>query len=103
MIRGTEGMCLGCKLREGCTSSENDTPQVVCVTVQGAIVRREIHPVEHVTMEESLAEAFNNAAKALADVLYSTVPEGRARSLAITKLDECVLWAHQGIREWAKK
>jgi hypothetical protein len=96
-------MCLGCELREGCTASDGDTPQVVCVTVQGAIARREIHPVEHVAKGDALAEAFNNAAKALSDVIHATVPEGRARSLALTKLDECALWACEGIRKGVAK
>ena len=36
-------------------------------------------------------------AKELAELIYSISPESREQSLAITKLEECVMWANAGI------
>lgn len=36
-------------------------------------------------------------AKYFADIINSYVPEGREKSLAITKLEEAVMWANAGI------
>jgi hypothetical protein len=36
-------------------------------------------------------------AKYFADIINSYVPEGREKNLAITKLEEVVMWANAGI------
>ncbi len=36
-------------------------------------------------------------ARSLAHVLLDNVPEGRERSLALTKLEEAIFWANAGI------
>lgn len=36
-------------------------------------------------------------AKQFADIINGVVPEGREKSLAITKLEEVVMWANAGI------
>jgi len=33
----------------------------------------------------------------LAEVLYQVIPDGREKSLAITKLEEVMMWANAGI------
>lgn len=40
---------------------------------------------------------LRNLAKELAIELLKNVPDGRERSLAITKLEECIMWANKGI------
>ena len=40
---------------------------------------------------------IRDAAKELAYLLTDNVPEGRELSLAITKLEEVVMWANKGI------
>jgi hypothetical protein len=43
-------------------------------------------------------------ARELAELLVKLVPEGRELSLALTKLEECCMWANAGIaREKAKR
>lgn len=37
------------------------------------------------------------ALKAAHDILIATLPPGRERSLAITKLEECSMWSNKGI------
>lgn len=44
-----------------------------------------------------LQKALRSAAQAYCDVLCTIVPAGRERALAITKLDECVMWASAGL------
>lgn len=41
--------------------------------------------------------AIREDAKYFADMINSFVPEGREKSLAITKLEEVVMWANAGI------
>lgn len=41
--------------------------------------------------------AIREDAKHLANIINSLVPEGREKSLAITKLEEVVMWANAGI------
>lgn len=40
---------------------------------------------------------LRNAAKELALMINESVPEGREKSLAITKLEEAIMWANKGI------
>lgn len=40
---------------------------------------------------------IRNAAKELAYLINSLVPEGREKALAMTKLQESVMWANAGI------
>lgn len=42
-------------------------------------------------------EDLRDEAKVLAYLIHSTVPESREKSLALTKLEECVMWANAGI------
>lgn len=42
-------------------------------------------------------EHLRAAAKGFGLALLATVPEGRERSLAVTKLEESVMWAMKGI------
>lgn len=41
--------------------------------------------------------AIRRDAKYLASIIDDLVPEGREKSLAITKLEEVVMWANAGI------
>lgn len=45
---------------------------------------------------EKYAEIRRHA-KILAILIVRTVPEGRERSLALTKLEESVMWANAGV------
>lgn len=40
---------------------------------------------------------LRNLAKELAVELLKNIPDGRERLLAITKLEECIMWANKGI------
>lgn len=40
---------------------------------------------------------LRNLAKELAVELLKNIPDGRERSLAVTKLEECIMWANKGI------
>lgn len=40
---------------------------------------------------------LRDEARALAGHIISVQPESRERSLAITKLEECIMWANAGI------
>ncbi len=42
-------------------------------------------------------QAIRDKAKELAYMIDETVPESREKSLAITKLEESVMWANAGI------
>lgn len=42
-------------------------------------------------------QAIREKAKELAYLVDGLVPESREQSLAITKLEECVMWANAGI------
>lgn len=42
-------------------------------------------------------EAFRESAKVLGRNIINNVPEGREKSLALTNLEECVMWAVKGI------
>lgn len=42
-------------------------------------------------------QAIREKAKELAYLIDDTVPASREQSLAITKLEECVMWANAGI------
>lgn len=42
-------------------------------------------------------QAIREKAKELAYIIDETVPESREKSLAITKLEESVMWANAGI------
>ncbi len=41
--------------------------------------------------------ALRGCAHDLAIMLMENVPPGRERSLALTKLEECIMWANKGI------
>lgn len=42
-------------------------------------------------------EELRDAGHTLASLLLSHVPPSRERSLAMTKLEECIMWANKGI------
>jgi hypothetical protein len=42
-------------------------------------------------------EAIRSEAKLLAALIDDLVPNSREKSLALTKLEECVMWANAGI------
>ncbi len=42
-------------------------------------------------------ESIRSIAKGLALVIYDLVPDSREKSLAMTKLEEAVMWANAGI------
>ena len=41
--------------------------------------------------------AIRSNARHLAEIITETCPESRERSLALTKLEECVMWANASI------
>jgi hypothetical protein len=47
--------------------------------------------------QPALYGAIRDNAKQLAILINATVPESREKSLAITKLEEAVMWANAGI------
>lgn len=42
-------------------------------------------------------EEIRGAARPFADALFAVVPPGRARSIAITHLEDAVMWAVKGV------
>lgn len=40
---------------------------------------------------------LRDTAKMLANMIVDKVPPGREQALAITKLEECIMWANKGI------
>lgn len=42
-------------------------------------------------------QVIRDSAKGLAYLIDEVVPDSREKSLAITKLEECVMWANAGI------
>lgn len=42
-------------------------------------------------------EAIRNTAKEFAEMLNTACPDSREKSLAITALEECVMWANKSI------
>ena len=59
----------------------------------------------HHTPEDGQPEkyqAIREKAKELAYLIKKLVPSGREQSLAMTKLEECSMWANAGIaRNWS--
>ena len=53
------------------------------------------HKVESPEVENM--KALRATARSLAMLILDTVPDSRERSLAITKLEEVVMWANAGI------
>ena len=47
--------------------------------------------------QPKLYETIREMAKGLAYFIDMNVPNSREKSLAITKLEECVMWANSGI------
>lgn len=47
--------------------------------------------------QPALYQEIRDKAKGLAILIQSSVPESREKSLAITKLEESVMWANAGI------
>lgn len=47
--------------------------------------------------------AFKNLCQQL-EVFMDTIPDGRSKSMALTKLEECYMWIGKGLRDkqWAK-
>lgn len=85
-----------------------DTELLVCGH-NGGLIMYEPKPSEVAKIENSFTyhapknnqpkryEDLRDYAKGLAMMILGSVPEGRERSLAITKLEECVMWANKGI------
>jgi len=42
-------------------------------------------------------QAIRNGGKELAELIDALVPEGREKSLAVTKVEEAVMWANAGL------
>lgn len=58
------------------------------------------HPFEYVAPTAASVEAIRNVRKAmmdLHDLILSTMPASRERSLAVTKLEESSMWANKAI------
>jgi len=47
--------------------------------------------------QPAIYQAIRDKAKELAVLVQASVPEGREKSLAFTKLEESVMWANAGI------
>jgi nitrogen regulatory protein PII-like uncharacterized protein len=47
--------------------------------------------------QPAIYQSIRDKAKELAVLVNSVVPEGREKALAITKLEESVMWANAGI------
>lgn len=47
--------------------------------------------------QESKYTSIRNIAKNFAYTIDELVPDGREKSLAMTKLEECMMWANAGI------
>jgi hypothetical protein len=57
--------------------------------------RKEYRPL---TMDEADAvKSIKEFAEELHACIYGQVKEGREKSLALTKLEECVMWAVKGV------
>ena len=55
---------------------------------------------EHVDFDTGQVEKSNlvrGSAIDLADAIEDVLPPGRERSLAMTKLEECLMWVNRGI------
>ena len=53
--------------------------------------------VHHVTRYDERHGKVREKVEALADTINDLCLEGREKSLAITKLEECVMWADEAI------
>lgn len=53
----------------------------------------------HAPSEKNVTKfpTLRSAAKQLAELINELCPEGREKSLAITKLEEVIMWANAGI------
>jgi hypothetical protein len=54
----------------------------------------------HKPKDESIGQKHDDirtACRILADVIDRTVPEGREKALALTKVEESMMWANAGI------
>lgn len=60
-----------------------------------SIFRREYRPLEQ--SERNAMDAIKGWAEDLYNEISMSVPEGREKALAITKLEEAVMWATKGI------
>lgn len=58
---------------------------------------REIVPGLSKMADEDAYDQIRDRAKALAYDVLGACPESRERSLALTKLEECVMWANASI------
>ena len=47
--------------------------------------------------QPEMYDAIRRKAKLLAVIIDGLVPDSREKSLAMTKLEECVMWANAGI------
>lgn len=57
--------------------------------------RRQYRPLSD--MEKADMDEIKSEAQVLLDRIKGDVPDERCRALAITKLEECVMWATKGI------
>lgn len=53
------------------------------------------HPLNE--LKQDMCAAIRSEAKLLAVIIDGLVPDSREKSLAMTKLEECVMWANAGI------
>ena len=53
------------------------------------------HPPTH--KKQAVYVEIRAKAKALAEYLMQNVPDGREKALALTKLEESVMWANAGV------
>jgi hypothetical protein len=63
--------------------------------VKEDMFRKEYRPLSDI--EKASLDDLKEAAEYFAKTVAYNVPEGRERALAITKLEECVMWATKGV------
>lgn len=94
--------CLGCKIENQC-AIESCIPVIedyrnteadvqVNPKIENAFT---YHPPEG--SQPAMYQAIRDKAKELAYLIDTLVPESREKSLAMTKLEECSMWANAGI------
>lgn len=58
--------------------------------------RFDFHPA-NTEEKQNAHSSVRHQCKALAQFLSTALPDGREKSLAITKLEECMFWANAGL------
>lgn len=76
--------------------ADNDTR-----TAESIAERFDFHPAP--PGRQKTHQRVREGCKELARFLAANVPAGRERSLAFTKLEECMMWANKGIAQGGDK